>query len=106
LVALCNWKIDVEERGRPQGALKTDPLTENARVYVEGAREIVRDGQRLVAMRFHRGAWKESSEVEPLEEEVPNVSIGLARLLGMRMALLLHPASKSNARNLTTNYQQ
>jgi hypothetical protein len=97
LVALCNWKIDTEERGRPEGALETDPLPESARLYVEGAREIVRDGQKVVAIRFYQGVWNESSEGRLHEEVVPNVSIGLARLLGMRIALLLHPASESKA---------
>ena len=102
LVVLCNWKINTEEKGRPQGAFETDPLPENARVYVEGAREFVRDGQRVVAIRFQRGAWDGTGELGPHEEEVPNVSLGLARLLGMRMALLLRPASNAKARESTT----
>lgn len=105
LVALCNWKIDLEERGRPQAALETGLLLENARVYVEGAREFVKDGQRVVEIRFQRGAWNGSSEIGSLEEQAPNVSIGLAELLGMRMALLLHPASESKVCNRTTDCQ-
>ncbi|KAK7177803.1 Transcriptional regulatory protein moc3-like protein 4 [Paraphaeosphaeria sporulosa] len=72
LVAFCNWKIGIEEKGRPQGALETDPLPENARVHSETAREVVRDGQSLVAIRFKRGARSSISDVGLDEEEVPN----------------------------------
>lgn len=105
LVVLCNFKINTEEMGRPQGAYETDLLPENARIYIQGAREFMRDGQRVVAIRFQRGAWDGTGELGIHEEEVPNVSLGLAKLLGMRMPLLLHPASKSKGRELTTNYQ-
>ncbi len=99
LVAFCNWKIDIEEKGRPQGALETDPLPENARVYAEKAREVVRDGQTLVAIRFKRGARSSISDVVLEEEEVPNVSMKLAGLLGMQGALSLRLAAEPKAHN-------
>jgi hypothetical protein len=105
LVVLCNLKISIEERGRPHGALETDPLPEDARVYVEGAREIMRDGRRLVVVRYQRGAWNDTNEVGPHEEEVTNISLELAKLLGMRKTLLLYPARRSKACSPTTNHQ-
>jgi hypothetical protein len=99
LVAFCNWKIYIEEKGRPQGALETDPLPENARVYAEKAREVVRDGQTLVAIRFKRGARSNISDVGLDEEEVPNVSMRLAGLLGMQGALSLRLAAEPKAHN-------
>ncbi|RMZ66291.1 Transcriptional regulatory moc3 [Pyrenophora seminiperda CCB06] len=81
LVAFCNWKTGVEEKGRPQGALDTDPLPENARVYAEKAREITRDGQSLMVIRFKRGASNRASDAGYDEEEVTNLSMRLAGLL-------------------------
>ncbi|KAK7177897.1 Transcriptional regulatory protein moc3-like protein 4 [Paraphaeosphaeria sporulosa] len=83
LVAFCNWKIGVEEKGRPEGALETDPLPESARVYAEKAREVVRDGQTLVGICYKRGASHGTSDVrsDEDEEEVTNLSMRLAGLL-------------------------
>jgi hypothetical protein len=81
LVAFCSWKINVEEKGRPQGALDTDPLPENARVYAEKAREATRDGQSLMAIGFKRGASNSARHVRYDEEEVTNLSMRLAGLL-------------------------
>jgi hypothetical protein len=91
LVAFCNWKIGIEEKGRPRDALETDPLPENARVYAEVAREVVRDGQRLMAIRFKRGASNGTNDVGPDEEEVTNLSMRLAGLLRTWGALSLYP---------------
>jgi hypothetical protein len=82
LIAFCNWKIGIEEKGRPQGAHDTDPLPENARVYAEKARELVRDGQTLTVIRFKRGASSSRGEDILDEEEVANMSTRLAGLLG------------------------
>lgn len=100
LITFCNWKINIEEKGRPRGALETDPLPENARVYAERAREVVRESQTLVAISFKRGAWSSISDVELDEEVVPNVSMRLVGLLGMRGALSLRPAVELKAQNL------
>jgi hypothetical protein len=81
LVAFCNWKTDVEEKGRPQGALDTDPLPENARVYAEKAREVAKDGQSLMVIRFKRAASNRASDAGYDEEEVTNLSMRLAGLL-------------------------
>lgn len=92
LVALCKWKIDTEENRRPPGALETDPLPENARVYAEKAREVMRDGQSLVMIRFKRGASSSTSDVGLEETEAPHVSMRLAELLGMQGSLTLRPS--------------
>lgn len=83
LVAFCNWKIAAEEKGRPEGALEIDALPENARVYGEKAREVVIDGQRRTMISFERGASDGISDVLANEEEVTNLSMSLAGLLGM-----------------------
>jgi hypothetical protein len=92
LVAFCNWKIDVEEKRRPQGALETDPLPENARVYAGKAREITRNGQSLMAIRFKRGKSNSVSDVIHDEEEVTNLSMRQAGLLRTWGALSLYLA--------------
>jgi hypothetical protein len=81
LVAFCNWKIDVEEKRRPQGALETDVLPESARVFAGKAREVIRDGQPLMAIRFKRRASNSVGVVIYEEEEVTNLSMRLAPLL-------------------------
>jgi hypothetical protein len=83
LIAFCNWKIGIEERGRPRGALETDPLPENARVYAEKAREVSSDGLTRVVIRFKRGALSGSSEDISDEEEVANASTRLPEVLVM-----------------------
>jgi hypothetical protein len=93
LVAFCNWKIDVEEKRRPQGALETDPLPENARVYAGKAREVTRNGQSLMAIRFKRGASNGVSDVIHDEEEVTNLSMRQAGLLRTWGALSLYLAA-------------
>jgi hypothetical protein len=82
LVEFCDWKITAEEKGRPCGALEIDPLPENARVYAEKAREVVMNGQRLTMISFKRGASNGISDVLPDEEEITNLSLRLAGLLG------------------------
>jgi hypothetical protein len=94
LVAFCNWKISVEEKGRSQGALETDPLPENSRIYAEKAREVSRGGQSLMAIRFKRGALNIVGNVRPEEEEVTNVSMRLAGLLGTWGATSIYPIAE------------
>lgn len=90
LIAFCNWKINIEEKGRPQGAHETDPLPENARVYAEKARELVRDGQTRMVIRFKRGALGGHRQDIVDEEEVANMSTRLTELLGMWGQLSLY----------------
>jgi hypothetical protein len=95
LVAFCNWKTGIEEKGRPQGALETDPLPENARVFSERAREVSRNGRSLVAIRFKRGASGGISDDTPDEEEITTLSMRLAGLLGTWRTVTLYPTPEA-----------
>jgi hypothetical protein len=95
LVAFCNWKIDIEEKGRPRGVPETDPLPENARTYAEKAREVMIDGQSLMAIRFRRGAFNFTRDAGFDEEVVTNLSMRLAGLFGDVGSIVTIPFCRS-----------
>ncbi|EUC41083.1 hypothetical protein COCMIDRAFT_40690 [Bipolaris oryzae ATCC 44560] len=94
LVAFCKWKIDFEEKGRPQGALETDPLPVNARVHGEEARCLVKDIQTLVVVSYKRGVLNGPVGVTSDVEEVTNMSTRLVGLLRLWRAWPLYPTIK------------
>jgi hypothetical protein len=97
LVAFCHWKINVEENGRPQWALETDPLPESARVYGEEARYLIKDAQAVVVVSYKKRVLMNSSGgVASDEEQDTNLSTRLVGLLESWRAWPLYPAIVPN----------
>jgi hypothetical protein len=99
LVALCNWKIDIEEIGRPPSALETDPLPESARVSSERAREASGGGCSTMAIRFKRGASGGTSGEMRDEEEITTLSMRLAGLLETWRTVTLYDIAETRVKS-------
>jgi hypothetical protein len=96
---LCNWKIDIEEIGRPPSALETDPLPESARVSSERAREASGGGCSTMAIRFKRGASGGTSGEMRDEEEITTLSMRLAGLLETWRTVTLYDIAETRVKS-------
>ncbi len=83
LVEFAEWKISKEEQGRAgSGLSEQDPLPEDARIYCEKIRAVVVGGRAAAIVSYKRGAYGGIADIEPDEEEITNMSMRLAAILG------------------------